>query len=355
MQQAGYHTSFPLSPVVLPSNSMSFMMIMVQWSEQHLMSFPLSVLRHGKPSMTETTNIRRHSAKNYDTFDETRTQIRHSMYIAGDKDHARTRKILNHAFSPEALRSQEPLLLDHVQELMQALECERLSNEKGIVDLEKWFSWVAFDIIADASFGEPFNCVLHPTYRSWPLMLSRVRKVITVVSGLKSIVPSCSLLRSLLPTTSVLQKSILQNEVDKLKFDLDRVRARIALQPSRGDLLSSMIRQSRGKHSLDDEAILANASLFILAGTETVATLLCAVIYLLAQNPVPFEKLATEIRQKFEDDSLITIQRLSEIEYLTACIEEAMRMVPPVPEGLPRVTPSEGEEICGQWVPGGVS
>ena len=269
------------------------------------------------------------------------------MYIAGNKDHARTRKILNHAFSPEALRCQEPLLLDHVQGLMQALECERLSNEKGIVDLEKWFSWVAFDMIADTSFGEPFNSVHHPTYRSWPLMLSRIRKVITVVSGLNSIVPSCSLLRSLLPTFSVLQKTILQHAVDKLNFDLDKVRARIALQPTRGDILSSMIQQKGGKHDLNDEEILANASLFILAGSETVATLLCAVIYLLARNPVPFEKLATEIRQTFEDDSLITIQRLSMMEYLTACIEEALRMVPPVPEGLPRVTPSEGEEICG--------
>ena len=32
-----------------------------------------------------------------------------------------------------------------------------------------------------------------------------------------------------------------------------------------------------------------------------------------------------------------------------------MRLVPPVPEGLPRVTPPEGEYICGQWVPGEVS
>lgn len=42
------------------------------------------------------------------------------------------------------------------------------------------------------------------------------------------------------------------------------------------------------------------------------------------------------------------------MNYLTACIDKALRLVPPVPEGLPRVTPPEGESICGLWVSGGV-
>ena len=88
---------------------------------------------------------------------------------------------------------------------------------------------------------------------------------------------------------------------------------------------------------------MANASLFILAGTETVASLLSAVIYLLTQNPAAFGKLAKEIRKSFKDESLLTIQKLGRTTYLTTCIEEALRLVPPVPEGLPRVTPVEGE------------
>ena len=74
--------------------------------------------------------------KNYDSFSETRSQIRRSMYLAGDQEHARMRKILSHAFSPEALRNQEPLLQRHVRELMQGFDHERL-NYKGTVDLEK--------------------------------------------------------------------------------------------------------------------------------------------------------------------------------------------------------------------------
>ena len=208
-------------------------------------------------------------------------------------------------------------------------------------------------MIGNTSFGEPFNCVLAPDHCSWPLMLSRVRKVITSLSGLKSIAPSLSLLQWLLPG-SILQKSVLQYVVNRLAFDLDKVKDRIASKPSRGDVLSSIVQHNHENGSLDDTKIMANASLFILAGTETVATLL-SVTYFLIQNPGALSNLAKEIQGTFKDESLLTIQNLAHIAYLTACIEEAMRLVPPVPEGLPRVTPPEGERICGQWVPGGVS
>lgn len=290
--------------------------------------------------------------KNYDSFDETRSQIRQLLYLANDEDHAQARKVLSHAFSTEALRIQEPLLQNHVQELMEQLEDERLKAH-GTVDLEKWYTWVAFDIVGDTSFGEPFNCVLEPSHRAWPLMLSRARKVITGVSGLKSIAPSLSLLQWV-PRGSLLQRTILQSVVNRLNFDLDKVRSSIASKRRRGDVLSSIIQHNDDKGNLDDTEIMANASLFILAGTETVATLLSAVTYLLTQNPRVLTKLAIEIRGNFLDESLLTIQNLNKSTYLTACIEEALRLVPPVPEGLPRVTPSEGESICGHRVPGGV-
>ena len=275
------------------------------------------------------------------------------MYLAEDQDHARIRKVLSHAFSPEALRNQEPLLQKHVLELINGLENERLNNE-GIVNLEKWYTWTAFDMIGDTSFGEPFNCVAEPDHRSWPLMLSRVRRVITILSGLKSVAPSLSFFQWLLPV-SILQKLILQHVVNNIAFDLNKVKARIASKLRRGDILSSIVEHNHHNGNLDDIEIMANASLFILAGTETVATLLSAVTYFLTVNPKALSKLTDEIRGKFKDESLLRAHDLAFTPYLTACIEEAMRLVPPVPEGLPRITPPKGEYICGQWVPGGVS
>lgn len=84
-------------------------------------------------------------------------------------------------------------------------------------------------------------------------------------------------------------------------------------------------------------------------------TLLSALTYLLSQNERVMVALKQEIRKTFDDESMITIQRVSHLHYLTACIQEALRVFPPIPEGLPRVVSPAGENICGRWVPGGVS
>ena len=290
--------------------------------------------------------------KNYDSFSETRSQIRNSMYLKPDEEHAKMRKVLSHAFSPEALRDHEPLLQRHVQELLQGLERDR-KTRNGAVDLEKWFTWVAFDMIGDTCFGEPFNCVLESTHRRWPSMLSRVRRLIVVASGLKGIVSSLPMLQSL-PQVPLLRRVFLRNAASGLAFNLDKVKSRINSGKTRSDVITSIVQHNREKRALEDDEVLANLSLFILAGTEIVPTLLCAVIYFLTQNPQAFKILKREIRTNSNQNNGLEVHNFTTMPYLSACIEEAMRLMPPVPEGLPRVTPSGGELICGNWIPGGV-
>lgn len=62
-------------------------------------------------------------------------------------------------------------------------------------------------------------------------------------------------------------------------------------------------------------------------------------------------KLVNEIRTAFPDRDDIGVATLQKLSYLNACIEEGLRMYPPVPTGLPRVTPVGGAAVCGEWVP----
>ncbi|KAL9045097.1 MAG: hypothetical protein Q9214_001823, partial [Letrouitia sp. 1 TL-2023] len=263
--------------------------------------------------------------KNYDTFNETRNQISKSVFIAGDSDHARMRKVINHAFSERALRDQEPRIQSHVQTLMRRLDTER-HLKGGVVDLNEWYNFAAFDIIADAAFGEPFSTLEDPTYRPWINLIGKTWKAITLASA---------------------------KEVNKFDLILNRVKERIAVGTDRIDLLSRVIKYNDRKEKMTDQEIISNATLFVAAGTETVTTVLSALTYLVTQDARVMAKLATEIRDTFSDEESITVQSVSQLPYLTACIREALRRFPPIPEGLPRIVPSEGEEISGQWVPGG--
>ena len=60
-------------------------------------------------------------------------------------------------------------------------------------------------------------------------------------------------------------------------------------------------------------------------------------------NPTHYAKLRDIIRVTFTHEASITPQMLNQIEFFTACIEEAFRIYPPVPQGgVPRITAPEG-------------
>lgn len=86
--------------------------------------------------------------KNYDTFNETRNQIAHSVFIADDDDHARMRKIINLAFSERPLRDQEPRIQQHIQSFIEQLE-RKMCQSNGVVDINEWYNFAAFDVITD--------------------------------------------------------------------------------------------------------------------------------------------------------------------------------------------------------------
>ena len=106
---------------------------------------------------------------------------------------------------------------------------------------------------------------------------------------------------------------------------------------------------------MTDENLLGNASIFILAGSETSATLLSGLMYLLLKNPDSMRKVRDEIDAAFNDPSEMTFVKEAQLPYLHACIEETFRIYPPIPMELNRTTPPEGATIDGIFVPGNVS
>ena len=98
--------------------------------------------------------------------------------------------------------------------------------------------------------------------------------------------------------------------------------------------------------------IISSASVLIIAGSETTATLLSGATYHLLQNPAKMARLQDEVRSAFGSLDEMTLISTSKLPYLHAVIEESLRMYPPVADMLPRRTPAEGEMVAGQWVPG---
>jgi cytochrome P450 len=103
------------------------------------------------------------------------------------------------------------------------------------------------------------------------------------------------------------------------------------------------------------EKLQANSSILIIGGSETTATLLSGVTYFLLTNPNTLQRLTDEVRSAFKSEDEINFNTVSNLPYMLACLDEALRMYPPVPIGLPRVVPRGGVNICGYYVPEKVS
>jgi cytochrome P450 len=97
------------------------------------------------------------------------------------------------------------------------------------------------------------------------------------------------------------------------------------------------------------------SNLLIIAGSDTTSTAMAGAFFYLAHNPGAYEKLVTEIREKFADvEEIVTGPKLNSCVFLKACIDETMRMTPPVAGALPRQVLSGGMEIDGHFIPAGI-
>jgi cytochrome P450 len=94
-----------------------------------------------------------------------------------------------------------------------------------------------------------------------------------------------------------------------------------------------------------------------IAGTETTAGFLSGLFnqLLLPYNRFILDRLTTEIRSEFQSDADIRFEELVKLPYMTAVIEEGLRMFPSAPIGFVRTVPEDGDTVSGHFVPGGVS
>jgi cytochrome P450 len=103
------------------------------------------------------------------------------------------------------------------------------------------------------------------------------------------------------------------------------------------------------------DELASNASILIIAGSETTATLLSAATFFLLKNPETLAKLTEEVRSAYTSENEIDLVNTQSLKYLQAVLEESLRVYPPVASGQGRKIARGGDHIAGQFVPEDVS
>ncbi|CAI7600061.1 unnamed protein product [Penicillium crustosum] len=272
-----------------------------------------------------------------------------SLLQANDEDHARGRRVLSHAFSERAVAAQEPLVQTYVDQLINGLKGATAEKEgEGVVDMVSWYNWTTFDIIADLMFGEPFGCLQDLSTHKYVAVLLESFKSLRILYVLAHF-PWLKYFGNLF-----LDQRQVQKRKDHLSWVSTQVQKRRERETTRPDFMTLILANNGNKGSkLTDEEINSNAFLLLNAGSETTATLLSAVTFLLLKNPRVMEKLKQEIREKFASYEEIQLPTLNTMTYLHAVLLEALRYFPPAPVGFGRVVNRGGEFISGHFLPEG--
>jgi cytochrome P450 len=272
-------------------------------------------------------------------YNMTGNLVDRSILNADRNLHGFLRRQLSHGFSERSMRDQAPLIMDYLDLLISQLE--RVSKGNKPVNMVAWLNYATFDIIGNLGFGSDFGCLKKGEYHPW---------VKAIGGGLKANAILRVIIRSVPESIVVMLDKIGVFEARKkhVAYSNQKIQERLAVRAERPDLLEGLIKK---KDELTLGQLSVNAAALTVAGSETTASLLSGVFYLVGSNPEILTKLTQEVRSTFKNEEEITMTSVNTLEFMLACLDETMRVYPAVAIGMPRVVPKGGHEIAGQFIP----
>lgn len=282
---------------------------------------------------------------------ELSTNIPLGINNASDENHPRYRKALSYSFSTKALKTQEPVLIQYVDKLIDRMR--GFAELQRPADMVKWYNSTTFDLIGDLAFGVSFGNLDTDGYHFWVSNVFQAVRGI-VMGTINDAYPVLFKLFSFLFGLNRFSEA----RARQLEYSSSTMQKRLQREKQRDlvDFMDGFLRYRDEKGGITVEELEANANLLIIAGSDTTATLLSGVTYYLLKTPRALKKVTQEVRSAMKSESEINfLNTTSRLPYMLACLNEGSRMYPPVPSILQRVAVSpQPVKISGHWISQGV-
>ncbi|KAK7178029.1 hypothetical protein DPSP01_014487 [Paraphaeosphaeria sporulosa] len=267
-----------------------------------------------------------------------------AMY--GTAAHRAHRRIYAPAFSDRALKEQEPLILGYLKSLVRLIKEKATKEPDTGIDISKCLNFLTFDVMADLTFGEPLGLLETSEYTPWVAAIFGQLLFMSLGRAAREYKLFSKLLKAVMP------KYVTEEAYKHYNNSADRVEKRLArgIDIGKPDIWRLVMEKNdNGTTNLSKRDMTADAASFMFAGTETTATLVSGLLYLLLKNPEKMQRLQAEVRALKKEE--LNLEVLPHLHYMVACISEALRIYPSAPIALFRVTPKGGNMICGEWIP----
>lgn len=272
----------------------------------------------------------------------------YSVFNTLDRDlHRLKRRVVGQAFSERALRKFEPALLAKVDVFLKLLA---ESSHKPL-NMTPQTSHLAGDIIAELALGYDLATQTSEENR----FFSRALSVSFFLGNISHHFPAFHKVH----TNMVFDYIFYATRERFTRLVEKMVQSRLALEThAKPDLFSFVAEALPSEADKPRNSVVwKEALVFLAAGGDTVATALAAPFFYLSRNRECYQRLADEIRNAFSDGRDIKAgPQLAGCRYLRACVDEALRMSPPVGATLWRQQVAADEKpliIDGHFIPRG--
>ncbi|KAI8227656.1 hypothetical protein K4K54_002781 [Colletotrichum sp. SAR 10_86] len=302
------------------------------------------------------------------SYENTLTPHAGLIEVIDKQDHAAKRRILSNAFATRNLEQWEFKVADKVRRLTQRFDHACADKGLAVVDFRKWANLFTVEAIVDIALSQRLGCLERGDDLVRITTSDGGEKTVPFIEGLHAprralsmIVwsPWCRRVKPVLESFSALFSTGRQlgEDFNDLLECLVKERVR-KHETGEGldDLATCLFQDKAGQaRNLQFAAIQGQMSTLLDAGSDTTAIALTHVMYFLLKNPDMFRRLREEVdlHASISSDGVATYASVKNLPYLRACLDESLRLLPPVCTGLHRVTPPEGYEIDGHWIAGG--
>lgn len=309
--------------------------------------------------------------------------------VIDKQKHADKRRILSNAFATRNLEQWEFKVADKVKRMIRQFDqmcCEARepTNQPGVIDFRRWANLFSVDAIVDIALSERLGCLDQGDDQVTITALDGAPKDVHFIQSLHSARRPTSILvwsAWFQPIKLILKhlpglfraqwqagdgftaiiKSLVDRRIQRYKNgeELDDL-ASCLLADKAGHARDLSVAEIEGdvttlrKFSLNEHLPTVCLPSLVDAGSETTAIALTHVIYFLLKEPAALFRLRQELDEKaiHDDDGVVTYESIKNLPYLRACLDESLRLLPPVSTGLHRVTPSEGYMVDGHHIAG---
>ncbi|KAI5464250.1 cytochrome P450 [Mariannaea sp. PMI_226] len=299
---------------------------------------------------------------------------RMSILDSVDKgDHARKRRLLSHAFATRNLVQWEFKVVDKTQRIIAQFDriCDDASttynSDPAIVDFRKWSNLFTVDAVLDIALSHPLGCldrgddcvtIKTPAGAEKPFnyikSLHAGRRATSTVSWAPTWFRFLRFTLEKMPGFFRTQWKF-GEDFDELVRQMTRKRIeRFHNGEKLDDLVECLLADKEGNaRNLDVDEVAAEVTVFMDAGSDTTAIALTHIMYYLLRTPAALARLRQELKEAgIRGDGIPPYATVKNLPYLRACLDESLRLSPPVAFGLHRKTPPEGMSIDGHWIPG---